>query len=88
VGGFITETEATDRRGLPGLSSIPVVGGAFTTKVTAKSRAELVFLVTVNAQEPPDLVPIDADSPAIRPPGNAEPKHHAVERIDAGQGLS
>jgi len=37
VGGFITETVADDRRGIPGLSSIPVIGGAFTTSARAKT---------------------------------------------------
>lgn len=65
VGGFITETAANDKRGIPGLSNVPVLGGAFTTAVRAKTRTELVFFVTINAEEPPALVPIEADeSPA------------------------
>jgi MSHA biogenesis protein MshL len=64
VGGFITETTADDKRGIPVLSSVPVLGNAFTTKVKAKTRTELVFLVTVNAEEPPALVPINVDGPA------------------------
>jgi MSHA biogenesis protein MshL len=64
VGGFITETTADDKRGIPVLSNVPVLGNAFTTTVKAKTRTELVFLVTVNAEEPPALVPIDTDSPA------------------------
>jgi type II secretory pathway component GspD/PulD (secretin) len=64
VGGFITETIANERRGIPGLSKLPVLGGAFATAAKAKTRTELVFLVTVNAEEPPALVPIDADDPA------------------------
>ena len=88
VGGFITETVARDRRGLPGLSSIPVIGGAFTTNVAARSRAELVFLVTVNAEEPPDLVPIEADSPAVAPLRRAAPGRPGVMRIDATGGAS
>lgn len=89
VGGFITETTADDKRGIPVLSSVPVLGNAFTTKVKAKTRTELVFLVTVNAEEPPALVPIDADGPASRiagvaalsAPGPGDSDRH-IERID------
>jgi MSHA biogenesis protein MshL len=88
VGGFITETVARDKRGLPGLSSAPFIGRAFTTSVTARSRAELVFLVTVNAQEPPDLVPVDADSPAPAGGRQGAPARPAVERVDATGALS
>ncbi len=63
IGGFITETAATDKRGIPVLSNVPVLGNAFSTSAKAKTRTELVFLVTVNAEEPPALVPVDADSP-------------------------
>ena len=89
VGGFITETTAADRRGLPILSNVPVLGNAFTTSVKAKLRTELVFLVTVNAEEPPALVPLEGDrfasadagvpSPMAPPTGNGD-RH--IERID------
>jgi MSHA biogenesis protein MshL len=61
VGGFITETVADDKRGLPGFSEIPVVGRVFTTDIKAKTRTELVFLVTVNAEDPAISRPIDSD---------------------------
>jgi MSHA biogenesis protein MshL len=89
VGGFITETVANDKRGIPLLSSVPILGNAFTTAEKARTRTELVFLVTVNAEEPPALVPIDADDPATR--GGVIPMHsapvppddsHRTERID------
>jgi MSHA biogenesis protein MshL len=89
VGGFITETNATDKRGVPILSSVPILGNAFTTAEKARTRTELVFFVTVNAEEPPALVPIDADEPAPRGgaapfpsgPAPAEPAHR-TERVD------
>jgi type II secretory pathway component GspD/PulD (secretin) len=90
VGGFITETVASDKRGIPGLSNLPVLGGAFTTSAKAKTRTELVFLVTVNAEEPPALVPIDADGPTAPAAGRDGPTApgrdgggRRVERIDA-----
>jgi type II secretory pathway component GspD/PulD (secretin) len=80
VGGFITETAASDRRGIPGLSRVPLLGNAFATGARAKTRTELVFLVTVNAQEPPALVPMDADLPA--PAAQRQPAGGGrVERI-------
>jgi MSHA biogenesis protein MshL len=90
VGGFITETTADDKRGIPVLSNVPVLGNAFTTTVKAKTRTELVFLVTVNAEEPPALVPIEVDgsstggaaasAPSALP---SEKSNRHVERIDA-----
>jgi MSHA biogenesis protein MshL len=85
VGGFITETTAKDRRGVPGLSSVPVLGGAFSTTVAAHTRTELVFLVTVNVDEPSTVVPVDADAPPTRP-APAAPRADGfprVQRIDA-----
>ena len=90
IGGFITETTADDRRGIPVLSDVPVLGNAFTTKVKAKTRTELVFLVTVNAEEPPALVPVDADGTAAlcsavpafpAPATDGEGRH--IEQFDA-----
>jgi MSHA biogenesis protein MshL len=86
VGGFITETTANDKRGIPFLSSMPVLGNAFATTVKAKSRTELIFLVTVNAEEPPAMEPIDAEAPAkkdvIFPEENQEDHKLHVERVD------
>lgn len=87
VGGFITETVARDKRGVPGLSRLPVLGGAFATAVKARIRTELVFLVTVNAEEPPAFAPIDADDPSatgLKRPAVPAPSegNRRVERID------
>jgi MSHA biogenesis protein MshL len=90
VGGFITETLAKDKRGVPLLSSVPVLGNAFTNSAVARTRTELVFLVTVNAEEPPALVPIDADGPPPAKGARAsaavpdEPVQRKVERIGIG----
>jgi MSHA biogenesis protein MshL len=89
VGGFITETVANDKRGIPVLSSMPILGNAFSTAVRAKSRTELVFLVTVNAEEPPAMVPIEADGAGLNRVGNGSQSgprpvdaDRRVERID------
>jgi type II secretory pathway component GspD/PulD (secretin) len=89
VGGFITETSANDKRGIPLLSSVPILGNAFTTAEKARTRTELVFFVTVNAEEPPAIVPIDADEPTQRAgaapsPSQLVPSEPArrTERID------
>jgi type II secretory pathway component GspD/PulD (secretin) len=91
VGGFITETDADDRRGPSGLSEIPIVGRVFATTAKAKTRSELVFLVTVNAEDPSAIVPKDADGTDMsdsRSEDSAESNPtrdtHHVERIDLG----
>jgi MSHA biogenesis protein MshL len=85
IGGFITETVAKDKRGVPVLSSLPLVGAAFSTTATARTRTELVFLVTVNAEEPPALVPVEADAPSPRrgpaAPADPGPPGRRVERM-------
>ncbi len=61
VGGFITEANGGQRSGLPVLSGVPLIGRAFATNAKVKTRTELVFLVTVNAENPPPMVAADAD---------------------------
>ena len=95
IGGFITETVARDRRGIPMLSNVPVLGNAFATSANAKTRTELVFLVTVNAEEPPALVTDRGGRPGATGPGpcgtaaSTDPvrERPRVERIDMGGGL-
>lgn len=65
VGGFITETNGAQGRGLPVLSGIPLIGRAFATNAKVKSRTELVFLVTVNAENPPPLVAVEAEGAPV-----------------------
>ena len=90
VGGFITETVAGDKRGIPGLSKVPVLGNAFATKASAKTRTELVFFVTVNAEEPAGLTPIEVDGTSQHPPRAVVPgaakadDYRKVERIGLG----
>ncbi len=86
VGGFITETVANDKRGVPVLSNIPVLGNAFTTAVKARTRTELVFLVTINAEDPSAPVPIETDDSSTSTPPIAVPDGSVrrVERIGIG----
>ena len=82
IGGFITETKGSDRRGIPVLSSVPVVGKAFSTETRARARTELVFLVTVNAEEPGE---IQATAPEEDSSGAGRlPRQRRVERIGLG----
>lgn len=91
VGGFITETAADDKRSIPGVYEIPVIGRVFSTAIKAKTRTELVFLVTVNAENPPTIVPIETDgtsweSMSRKDQTESIPGHDVrkVERIDLG----
>jgi MSHA biogenesis protein MshL len=77
IGGFITDSEGSDRRGVPGLSQLPGLGRVFTNVGRAKSRTELVFFVTVNVERPPALVAQDVDGPRIPPPKEGR----AIRRI-------
>jgi MSHA biogenesis protein MshL len=62
IGGFVTQTSASSNREVPLLRSLPVLGAAFSSKGRAGSKTELVFLVTVNAENPPELAPTDSGS--------------------------
>ncbi len=92
IGGFITETAANDRRGIPVLSSVPVLGSAFSTAARAKVRTELVFLVTVNAEEPPAMVPLEPEGPARaegpQPRPSGDERERRVERLEISGDLS
>ncbi|HEY1792962.1 MAG TPA: secretin N-terminal domain-containing protein [Opitutaceae bacterium] len=84
VGGFITETTGTDRRGLPILSDLPGIGSAFATTTKARSRTELVFFVTVNAEDPEEPRSYEPGAARGFPGGPLKP----VVRIDPTRGTS
>ncbi len=46
LGGFISEDNTNNERGVPGLSRIPILGRAFGHTARTKSRSELVVLIT------------------------------------------
>jgi general secretion pathway protein D len=53
LGGLILETENEGQSGIPGLMSIPVVGGLFKTKSIDKFRTELIVTVRPRIIEDP-----------------------------------
>lgn len=46
MGGFVFTQELKDTRGVPLLSNVPLLGRAFRTDATSKTRTELVILIT------------------------------------------
>ncbi len=46
IGGFIQETKAHETAGIPVLSRLPVLGGAFGSKSYTKARTELIIFIT------------------------------------------
>jgi len=62
LGGLIRENTTRGRQGIPVLSQIPVVGGAFGRHTTNRDRTELIILLT----------PIVMRSPAEAPTGATE----------------
>jgi general secretion pathway protein D len=46
IGGFIGEANTSDTAGVPILSRIPILGGAFGSKQLSRSRSELVVFLT------------------------------------------
>jgi MSHA biogenesis protein MshL len=46
IGGLIAEDEGKTERGIPILSAVPVLGRAFRTQATIKTRSELVIFLT------------------------------------------
>lgn len=46
IGGIIQESDTSSSGGIPFLHRLPVIGMAFGTKSTSKSRTELVVFMT------------------------------------------
>ena len=46
IGGLITEDQGETDRSIPVLAAVPVLGRAFRTKATLKTRSELVIFLT------------------------------------------
>ena len=56
LGGMIREDDANSRGGMPLLSDIPLLGALFSTTNNAKTRTELMVLLTPRALENDDQV--------------------------------
>jgi len=52
LAGMLRSTQAQTVSGVPGLSSIPLLGRLFEHEVSAKDETELVILVTANVVDP------------------------------------
>jgi len=46
IGGLINESERENISGIPVLSDIPLLGGAFQRKVAEKTKTDVIFLIT------------------------------------------
>jgi general secretion pathway protein D len=51
MGGLITENNANNSAGLPGLARIPIIGGLFGTQTLQKDRTELILFITPRVVE-------------------------------------
>jgi type II secretory pathway component GspD/PulD (secretin) len=91
LGGYITDTKGTKMRGVPGLSSIPMIGRLFRTDAKVSERSEFVILITVEAQDlrpssPRNVVlpgPGDSISPRMRQLMNEPIRTGTAGRTDA-----
>lgn len=82
LGGIVTDIADQSQRGVPGLSSIPVIGALFGTQQRSTTQSALVFIVSaepVNPQRTPTATTIPAApqaaaaTPAPVPPAPAAP---------------
>jgi general secretion pathway protein D len=71
MGGLITENNANNSAGLPGLSRIPLLGGLFGTQTLQKDRTELILFIT------PRVVENEADYRAV-----IDDLRRRMERLD------
>jgi len=66
LGGYISESKAKDKSGVPVLKDIPILGALFRSKSTSNSRSELVILLHVTVlRSPADAgIQLEAEKPA------------------------
>jgi general secretion pathway protein D len=66
LGGYISESKAKDKSGVPVLKDIPILGALFRSKSTSNSRSELVILLHVSVlRSPADAsIQLEAEKPA------------------------
>lgn len=82
IGGFISETSSADTRKIPLLGDVPLVREAFTSRARARQRTELVFLVTVNAEQSSPGRPVEVE-PEEEADGGRVPDAHKAHPIAA-----
>ncbi|SAI54467.1 Flp pilus assembly secretin [Bordetella ansorpii] len=70
LAGMLRSTQAQTMQGVPGLSSIPLLGRLFEHEVSAKADTELVILVTANVVDP--VAPGELQVPGQDLPGLKE----------------
>ncbi len=57
IGGIALESDTTSNRGVPGLQSVPLVGGMFRWRDTHRVRTERLFLITPRLLNPAEIPP-------------------------------
>lgn len=69
LGGIVTDTNDQSRRGVPGLSSIPVIGALFGTSQASVSQNALLFIVTAEPVAPQraSTAPVSIPAPSVTP---------------------
>jgi pilus assembly protein CpaC len=71
IGGLIRNTVTQNRRALPLLGEVPVLGALFRSSDFLNDRSELVFLITPRlAQALPEELPLPTDR--VQPPSRQE----------------
>jgi Flp pilus assembly secretin CpaC len=66
IGGLIQENSVTTISRIPGLSSIPLIGGLFKNNSTTSSRSELIIVVTPHVIQPGHS-PAELGKPPVLP---------------------
>ncbi len=88
IAGITVESESVQRSGVPGLASLPYVGGLFRSNSQEKTRSERMFLITPRliAASMPAPAPTAEPAPmAARPAVNAS---RLALNIDMNSGLN
>ncbi|GAB6080816.1 MAG: type II secretion system secretin GspD [Hydrogenophilus thermoluteolus] len=79
LGGLIRDNDTTGRSGIPGLADLPVVGNLFATNSRARSRTELLVLLTPRAL--PNESALRAVSDELRQRMRAFQRHVPSEKL-------
>jgi general secretion pathway protein D len=82
LGGFIRNSENLSTAGVPLLKDIPILGGLFSSKSSAKERDELIVLMRPTVLKTPELAAMQVVEEKKRLPGvlHAEREMGAEER--------